>query len=67
MKWIILLACMQAAAAAAQDCTTETVLNKAGSWKAGSKGSESGTAVEIAAEKKTVTAQHTMIRSKYVP
>jgi hypothetical protein len=51
----------------AQNCTHELVLQKPGAWKVGMKGSEEGTATELAAEKKMVLAIHTMVKSKYTP
>ena len=50
-----------------QDCTIELLLEKPGIWKASPKGSEGGTATELAQEKKIITAIHTMIKSKYTP
>jgi len=51
----------------AQDCNEESLLKKPGTWKAGMKGSQGGTATELAKEKKTVEAIHNMIKSKYSP
>jgi len=51
----------------AQECTIETLLQKPGVWKASPKGSEGGTAADLAREKKTIAAIHTMIKSKYIP
>ena len=48
-------------------CTEESLLQKPGTWKAGMKGSEGGTAADLAREKKIVAAIHTMIKSKYKP
>jgi len=50
-----------------QNCSKELLLQKPGIWKASPKGSEGGTAVELAQEKKTIAAIHTMIKSKYIP
>lgn len=46
----------------AQDCA-----QKAGAWKAGMKGSQAGTATDLAKEKKVVEAIHTMVKAKYTP
>jgi len=51
----------------AQDCNDELLLQKSGTWKPGMKGSQGGTATELAKEKKTVETIHNMIRSKYSP
>ena len=48
----------------AQECTIETLLQKPGVWKTSPKGSEGGTAADLAREKKTIAAIHTMIKSK---
>jgi hypothetical protein len=68
MKQFTLIACLVLTGAVySQDCNTESLLTKAGTWKAGMKGSQSGTAAELSAEKKIITALHTMIKSKYTP
>src|SRR5436190_12201411 len=51
----------------AQNCSQESLLQKPGIWKASPEGSEGGTAAELAQEKKTIAAIHTMIKSKYTP
>ena len=51
----------------AQDCNEGSLLQKSGTWKAGVKGSTSGTATELAKEKKVVDTIHKMIKSKYAP
>jgi len=51
----------------AQDCNEESLLQKPGTWKPGMKGSEGGTATELAKEKKVVETIHNMIKSKYSP
>ena len=51
----------------AQTCDDESLLQKPGTWKVGMKGSQGGTATELAKEKKTVEAIHNMIKSKYSP
>lgn len=52
---------------AAQNCVTESLLQKPGTWKAGMKGSQHGSAADLAREKKVVAAIHEMIQSKYKP
>ncbi|HMK19438.1 MAG TPA: hypothetical protein VK492_14645 [Chitinophagaceae bacterium] len=51
----------------AQNCSEESLLQKPGIWKASPKGSEGGAAAELAKEKQTIAAIHTMIKSKYTP
>ena len=46
----------------AQDCAAKT-----GAWKAGMRGSQAGTATDLAKEKKLVDAIHNMIKAKYTP
>lgn len=53
--------------ALSQDCSDESLLKKAGTWKAGIKGSEGGSAADLAREKKIIGSIHTMIKSKYTP
>ncbi|MFI5128505.1 MAG: hypothetical protein ACHQFX_00880 [Chitinophagales bacterium] len=48
-------------------CSDKVLLQKPGTWKAGMKGSEGGTAAELAIEKKVVATIHNMIKSKYTP
>jgi hypothetical protein len=68
MKYVLLFSVILfSILAAAQDCTNDFVLQKPGAWKTGMKGSEEGTAADLAAEKKIVLAIHTMIKSKYTP
>jgi hypothetical protein len=50
-----------------QNCDDASLVQKPGVWKVGLKGSEGGSAAELAAEKKIVAAIHTMIKSKYTP
>ena len=56
-----------ALASFAQDCTQASLLQTPGKWKEGLKGSERGTAAELAREKQIVAAIHAMIKSKYAP
>ncbi|TMI63472.1 MAG: hypothetical protein E6H07_11860 [Bacteroidetes bacterium] len=42
-----------------QECNKELLAQKPGIWKASPKGSEGGTAAELANEKKTIAAIHT--------
>jgi hypothetical protein len=51
----------------AQNCTTEILIQKPGIWKSSPKGSQGGTAAELAKEKKIVAAIHDMIKAKYTP
>lgn len=51
----------------AQDCSTALLLQQPGVWKAGMKGSQNGTAAELAKEKNTVAAIHNMIKKNYTP
>lgn len=51
----------------AQNCTTSTLLQQTGIWKEGMKGSQGGTAIELAKEKKLITSIHAMIKSGYTP
>ena len=68
MKYLLLFSVyLFSIALNAQECTIETLLQKPGVWKASPKGSEGGTAAELAQEKKTITAIHAMIKSKYTP
>ena len=53
--------------APAQNCTPEIIIQKPGVWKASPKGSQGGTAAELAKEKKIVAAIHDMIKAKYTP
>ena len=68
MKYLLLFfASFFSIALTAQECTIETLLQKPGVWKASPQGSQGGTTTELAAEKKTIAAIHTMIKSKYTP
>ena len=68
MKFIILFYLTAVALnTSAQECTLETLLQKPGIWKASPKGSQGGTPAELANEKKTIAAIHSMISSKYTP
>ncbi len=68
MKYLILLlAIFFTTSLSAQECTDESLLQKPGTWKTGMKGSEGGTATDLAKEKKLVAAIHNMIKSKYTP
>lgn len=68
MKYIILSTILFFALKAfSQECNEVSLLQKSGIWKEGSKGSEEGTAAELAIEKKIVAAIHIMIKSKYTP
>ena len=59
---IVLVHCLSA-----QNCTPEMLIQKPGIWKASRKGSQGGTAAELAKEKKIVAAIHEMIKAKYSP
>lgn len=51
-----------------QDCDEGSLLQQPGIWSEGLKGSTSGiSTTDLAAEKKIVTALHSMIKSKYIP
>ena len=51
-----------------QNCDEGSLLQRAGIWSEGLKGSTSGiSATDLAAEKKIVAALHAMIKSKYIP
>lgn len=68
MKYVILSAILFFALNAfSQDCNEASLLQKSGIWKEGLKGSEGGTAADLAIEKKIVAAIHIMIKSKYTP
>jgi hypothetical protein len=68
MKYIILISSILFFLnASAQNCTEESLIQKPGVWKVGTKGSEGGTATQLLSEKKTVAAIHHMIQSKYTP
>lgn len=56
-----------AAAATAQNCSTELLLQKNGVWKASPKGSQGGTAAELAKEKVIIADIHSMIKAGYTP
>ena len=51
----------------AQECSKESLLQTPGVWKEKMKGSEGGTAADLARQKKVVAAIHTMIKLKYTP
>ena len=51
----------------ATGCDKTILAQKPGTWKAGMKGSEGGTAADLVKEKKIVAAIHNMIKSKYTP
>ena len=51
----------------AQDCTNESLLQKAGTWKESSGGTSNVSATDLPREKKVLTAINTMIKSKYAP
>jgi len=53
--------------ASAQNCTTESLLQKPGVWKESSGGLYGIAAADLVREKKTVAAIHKMIKSKYSP
>ena len=68
MKYILLSGILFTALSAfTQDCTEASLLQKTGTWKAGMKGSEGGTAADLLKEKKVVAAIHNMVKSKYTP
>ncbi len=63
----LLILLMILVSANAQDCKSESLVQKPGIWKASPKGSESGTATELAREKNTIASIHKMIQAKYTP
>ncbi|MEQ1799978.1 MAG: hypothetical protein ABL872_18620, partial [Lacibacter sp.] len=68
MKYFLfVIPVLMALTLAAQNCSTELLLQKPGIWKEGMKGSQGGTAAELQKEKKVIAAIHTMIKSKYTP
>jgi hypothetical protein len=70
MKYLLFITAFIVAAttvAVAQNCNTQMLLQKPGAWKPGMKGSQGGTAAELAKEKKTVAFIHSMIQGKYSP
>ncbi|POY37336.1 hypothetical protein C3K47_06105 [Solitalea longa] len=50
-----------------QNCTTESLLQKPGTWKETSGGMQGVAAADLAKEKKTVAFINSMIKSKYSP
>jgi hypothetical protein len=50
-----------------QACSEASLLQTPGTWKEGIKGSQSGTAADLAREKKNVAAIHAMIKAKFSP
>lgn len=68
MNYKILFACiLLPLGLKAQNCDRESLLQKPGTWKAGMKGSQLGSAADLAREKKVVAVIHEMIQSKYTP
>jgi hypothetical protein len=68
MKYLLLCsAILVSITAIAQDCSMALILQKPGTWKAGMKGSEGGTATDLAREKANVLALHSQIKSRYTP
>lgn len=62
MKFLVLFSLIASTLnTSAQECTLETLLQKPGTWKATPEGSQGGTAAELASEKKTIAAIHTML------
>ncbi len=53
--------------AVAQDCDEEQLHQKPGIWKAAMAGSQTGSAADLAREKKSVALLHNMIKSNYNP
>src|SRR5882672_3304737 len=50
-----------------QDCSTESLLKKPGTWKESSGVMQGVAAADLAKEKKTVATINSMIKSKYSP
>lgn len=68
MKHILLSSIVFITASAfAQDCSTEVLMKKPGTWKETSAVSQGLSATDIAREKKVIAAINTMIKSKYSP
>ncbi len=68
MKYLLFsIIALMALRPAAQNCSTEMLLQKPGTWKEGIKGSQGGKAAELQKEKKIIAAIHNMIKSKYTP
>jgi|WetSurMetagenome_2_1015567.scaffolds.fasta_scaffold27751_2 hypothetical protein len=65
--FLVIAIAFAALASFAQVCTEASLLQTPGQWKAGMKGSEGGTAADLAREKQIVAALHAMIKSKYAP
>ncbi|MHB1196619.1 MAG: hypothetical protein ACYC0A_07240 [Lutibacter sp.] len=68
MKYLLIFSILfLSLSASSQNCSNESLLQTPGVWKEGRKGSEGGTAADLAKEKKIVAAIHLMIKSKYTP
>ena len=68
MKYFFLTAMsLMSLQASAQNCSEASLLQTAGTWKEGRKGSYSVTGANLLKETKVVAAIHAMVKSKYAP